>query len=99
MANITITDVSGVLNSNDYTVPLGVTIVSFATDTDCVVCFENSATFGVSSRSFFAQDPPADLTVMHRTPTNFLPILPGNPCNLFEATVSSPGVHTIGMGS
>jgi hypothetical protein len=92
MSDITITDESGTLYSNDYTVPSGSSSVSFSTNKNCVVCFENSETFGLPSITLDAGTP-SNLPIIHRQSTNFEPIFPGNPCSL--ALGSSPGVHVI----
>lgn len=94
MSDVSVTNESGVLNSNDYTVLDGQTFVSFSTDTDCTICFQNQATFAVSSFPLSASQP-QNLTIHVRATTEFLPIFPNNPCGVFGSTVASPGVHTI----
>ena len=94
MSNVSVTDQSGVLNSDDYTVPPGQTYVSFESDTNCTICFKNQATFGISSLPLAAGQP-QNRTIQARQSTEFLPIFPNNPCGSFSAVVSSPGAHTI----
>jgi hypothetical protein len=94
MSNVSVTEQSGALSSNDYTVPAGQAYVSFETDINCTICFQNQATFGISSLPLAAGHP-QNRPIQARQSTEFLPIYPNNPCGSFSAVVSSPGAHTI----
>lgn len=94
MSNVSITEVSGELYANDYTVPQGQTYVTFHSDVPCTVCFQNEATFAISSEPFTAGESKS-LPIRSYETTQFTPIQPGSPCGSSPVIMSSPGVHTI----
>lgn len=98
MANVTVVYTNGTWSSNNYHVPTNKTSISFhSPNAACVICFGNSATFGVGSLTLAQSGQDTDLTIESRVPTSFSVNPPGYNCSAPNLKDTGP-TYNITMG-